>query len=83
MDNEGRECDALPPFFASVPCGCFLHQISESDILICVKQTAVSLLHLAQKPPHKTHLQGERMGQEKQEKQERQGKQEKQEKQEK
>ena len=58
MDNEGRECDALPPFFASVPCGCFLHQISESDILICVKQTAVSLLYLAQKSLHKTHSQG-------------------------
>ena len=30
-------------------CGCFLHQNSESDILICDKQTAVSLLLLAQK----------------------------------
>ena len=38
---------------------------------------------VAQKPPHKTHSQGQWGGQEKQEKQEIQGKQEKQEKQEK
>ena len=78
MDNEGRECDALPPFF----CECalwvlFAPNFRERHPHLRQANCGVAPLFgtkippqnplagsgvVAQKPPHKTHSQGQWMG---------------------